>query len=85
MHILDGTGNTNTTSRHNLFKILVVEGSHMDWKNKTFSSQGILIRLEKSEFSPNYWKNEGFLASFYFYLYSNFLIEVHLLNQFLYF
>ena len=61
---------------------VVQHGSHMDrktWKNeKTFFSQGILNRLEKSknftqnigeirEFYPKYCKSEGVLASFYFY------------------
>ena len=71
----------------------------MDWKTwkneKTFSSQGILNRLEKSgnftqntgkirEFYPKYWKSEEILAGFYFYFFSDFLIEVYLLNRFLY-
>ena len=58
-------------------------------------SQGILNRLEKSgnctkntgkmrEFYPKYWKNEEILGSFYFYFFSDFLIEVYLLNRFLY-
>ena len=57
-------------------------GSHKDWKNeKTFSSRGILNRLEKSgnftqntgkmrEFYPKYWKSEDILASFYIYFFS---------------
>ena len=65
----------------------------MDWKTwkneKTFSSQGILNRLEKSgnfiqntgkmrEFYQNYWKSEENLASFYFF--SDFLMQVYLLD-----
>ena len=41
-------------------------------------------RLEKSEFYPTYCKTEGILASFYFYFFSDFLIEVYLLNRVLY-
>ena len=37
------------------------------------------------EFYPKYWKSEEILASFYFYFFSDFLIEVYLLNRFLYF
>ena len=36
------------------------------------------------EFYPKCWKRERILASFYFYFFSNFLIEVSLLNRFLY-
>ena len=41
---------------------LLYHGSHMDWKNKkTFSSQGILNRLEKSE---NFTQNAGKMRKF---------------------
>ena len=68
----------------------------MDWKTwkneKTFSSQGILNRLEKSGnftkntgkargFHPKYWKTEGILGSFDFIFSSDFLIEVYLLSS----
>ena len=33
---------------------------------------------------PKYWKGEAILASFYFYFFSDYLIEVYLLNRFLY-
>ena len=36
------------------------------------------------EFYPKYWKSKDFLTSFYFYFFSDFLIEVYLLNRFLY-
>ena len=37
------------------------------------------------EFYPKYWKSEGLLASFYFYLFSDFfLTEICLLNRFMY-
>ena len=72
-------------------------GSHMDWKpwenEKTFFSQGILNKLEKSEnftentgkmreFYPQYWKSEEILASFILFFFSYFLIEVYLMIDF---
>ena len=56
---------------------------------------GILNRLEKlgnftqntgkmREFYIKHWKNDKILASFYFYFFSDFLIEMYLLNRFLY-
>ena len=36
------------------------------------------------EFYLKYWKNEEILASFSFYFFSTLLIEVYLLNRFLY-
>ena len=52
-----------------------------DWK-----SQGILPKvLEKcGNFTKNTGKVKGILASFYFYFFSDFLIEVYLLNRLLY-
>ena len=58
-------------------------------------SQGILSRLEKSGgFTPKYWKIEGILpkileklgnvSQFLFLFFSDFLIEIYLLNRFLY-
>ena len=58
-------------------------------------SQGILNRLQKSgdftkntgkerAFYPKYWRSEGILASFYFHFFTDFLIEVYLLNRFFY-
>ena len=64
---------------------------------KTFSSQGKSENFEQTgksgnftqntgtmkEFYPKYWKSEDIVASFYFYFYSDFLIEVYLINKFL--
>ena len=36
------------------------------------------------EFYPKYWKSEEILASFYFIFFTDFLIEVYLLNRFFY-
>ena len=36
------------------------------------------------EFHPKYWKSEGILASFYFYFFSDFLIEVLYLLDFVF-
>ena len=61
---------------------------------KTFfqsgKSQGISNRLEKSgkftqkywkmKFYPKYWKSGGFLTIFYFYFFSDILIEVYLVK-----
>ena len=35
------------------------------------------------EFDPKYWKNIEIVASFYFHFFSDFLIEMYLLNRFL--
>ena len=66
-------------------------------KEKTFSTgSGILPKvLEKRgnftqntgkvrQFYPKYWKSEAIWASFYFKFFSDLLIEVYLLNRFLY-
>ena len=61
----------------------------------TFFQSGNFEQTGKvREFYPKYWKNEGILskileseeilASFYLYFFSDFLIEVNLLNRFLY-
>ena len=65
------------------YQELNIHGSHKDWKTqknqKTFSSQG-----KVRGFYPKYWKNEDILASLFLYFFSEFLIEVYLLNRFLY-
>ena len=69
-----------------------LHGSHIKenlekWGNvfQPGESQGIFEQTGKvREFYPKYWKNEEILASFYFYFFSYLLIEVYLLNRFLY-
>ena len=70
------------------------------WKNeKTFSSQGKSENFEQTgkvgEFHPKYWKNEGILpkilekwghfSQFLYYFFLLLLIEVYVLNWFIYF
>ena len=60
----------------------------MDWKNeKTLSSQGKVREFwtdwKWGIFTQNTKKNDEILAIFYFQFFSNFLIEVCLLNRFL--
>ena len=51
------------------------------WKNgKTFSSQGILNRLEKS---GDFTQNTGKVRPVFVFIFRRFLIEVYLLNGFL--
>ena len=65
-------------------------GSHMDWKSwtngKTFFSQGKVREYWKNEgILPKILEKCGILSSFYFYVFfSDFLIDVYLLNGFLY-
>ena len=63
----------------------------MDWKTwkneKTFSSQGkvrgFLTDWKSQGILPKMLENEEILASFYHNFFSDFLIEVYLLNRFL--
>ena len=67
-------------------------GKHFPVREK---SENCVNRLEKSgnftqnigklgEFYVKYWKSEDILASFYIYCFSDSLVEVPLLNRFLY-
>ena len=47
-------------------------------------SQGILTDWKMREFYPKYWKSNDVLAIFYFSFFSDILIEVYLVNRFLY-
>ena len=56
---------------------------NLKWEN-FFQSGNFEETGKVGEFYPKYWKSEGFLASFYFYFFSDFLIKVYLLNRCLY-
>ena len=60
--------------------VSMFHGSHMDWKNEKTVHSGNFEWTGKMKFYQKYWKNEEILANFYFF--SDFLIEVYLLNRF---